>query len=149
MALEDSNHDGVLNASDAHWAQLQVWVDANHDGVTNTGELRSLDSLGIASLDLGAQKGSTVDNGNLLGLSSSYTTTDGQTHDMADVWFAKQHQPEAESSAPSLGELLVAPSQVLPTALTEHAAAAATQATQVAAVIRQDNDDLHRHTPLL
>jgi len=28
-----------------------------------------------------------MDNGNLLGLVSSYETADGATHDMADVWF--------------------------------------------------------------
>ena len=31
----------------------------------------------------------TMDHGNLLALSSSYTTSDGQSHDMADVWFAR------------------------------------------------------------
>lgn len=28
-----------------------------------------------------------IDNGNLLGLTSSYETSDGTHHDMADVWF--------------------------------------------------------------
>ena len=67
---------------------------------------------------------------------------------MADVWFAKQ-QPAADSTPPSLGELLVAPSQALPAALTEHAAATASQPALLAAVIRPENDDLQRHTPLL
>ena len=68
MALEDSNHDGLLSSADAGWKELRVWVDANRDGVTDAGELKSLDSLGIASLDLKAMAGTEVDQGNLLGL---------------------------------------------------------------------------------
>jgi len=47
-----------------------------------------------------------VNNGNLLGLVSSYKGADGQDHAMADVWFAKA-QPAAEAP-PALSELLVA-----------------------------------------
>ena len=52
-------------------------------------QLQGLDQYGITSLDLNAQHGTQVDHGNVLGLTSSYTTVDGQQHDMADVWFAK------------------------------------------------------------
>ena len=89
MGFEDSNHDGVLDAKDAHWNELKVWVDANHDGVTETGELKTLAEVGVASIDLHAQTTSEVNNGNYVGLVSSYTTTDGSTHQVADVWFSK------------------------------------------------------------
>jgi hypothetical protein len=45
--------------------------------------------LGIASLNLAHQAGGEVNHGNLVGLVGSYTTTDGKTHELADVWFSK------------------------------------------------------------
>jgi hypothetical protein len=125
MATEDSNHDGKLDEHDAHWKELQVWVDANHDGKTDAGELKSLSDVGIASIDLQAQAGTEVDQGNRLGLTSSYTSTDGSTHAVADVWFAKN----VDTSKVNLGDLLVdAKQEVLPAstaeASTEHASTA-------------------------
>jgi trimeric autotransporter adhesin len=83
----DTNHDGVISSQDAVYADLRVWVDSNSDGVTEAGELKTLASLGIAKIDLNASVGSSTDNGNILGLTSTYETTDGQSHAAADVWF--------------------------------------------------------------
>jgi len=76
-----------LNAQDAAFGQLGVWVDKNGNGVTDAGELKSLTDMGINSLSLNASKSDQNNNGNLIGLMGSYTTTDGQTHTMGDVWF--------------------------------------------------------------
>ena len=35
----DSNSDGVINASDAAYSQLQVWQDSNGNGVSEAGEI--------------------------------------------------------------------------------------------------------------
>jgi hypothetical protein len=67
---------------------LQVWTDRNSDGVSQSDELASLDSLGIRQLDARPTETSVADNGNWVGLISSFETVDGATHDMADVWFA-------------------------------------------------------------
>jgi hypothetical protein len=83
----DTNHDGLITSSDAVYADLRVWVDANSDGVSDQQEIKTLASLGIAKIDLNAAAGSGLDNGNLLGLTATYETTDGQTHAAADVWF--------------------------------------------------------------
>ena len=48
----DGNHDGVLDAKDAKFAQFKVWQDANQNGVSDAGEVRSLGDLGIASIGL-------------------------------------------------------------------------------------------------
>lgn len=89
LAELDANGDGVFNSSDANFADLMVWVDGDSDGVSQGAELHSLSSLGITQLDLKAQTSTEVDNGNLIGLTSgAYTTSDGVTHEMADVWFA-------------------------------------------------------------
>jgi len=76
-------------------------VDANSDGVTETGELKTLSDLGIASISTQADTNLSKDNGNLIGLTSSYQTTDGATHAAADVWFvADANQANAAPNTP-------------------------------------------------
>ena len=52
LAALDGNADGVINASDPAFADLSVWVDANGNGQLDAGELVSLSSLGITSINL-------------------------------------------------------------------------------------------------
>jgi hypothetical protein len=87
MKALDTNNDGVLDASDAAFGELSVWTDNNGNGMTDGNELTKLSDLGINSLSLNATKSSVNNNGNLIGLMGSYTTTDGQMHTMGDVWF--------------------------------------------------------------
>jgi hypothetical protein len=89
----DANSDGVISASDATFGELMVWVDANSDGTSANSELHTLSSLGITQLDLKAQSTAEVNNGNVVGLVSNFTTADGNVHQMADVWFSTQATP--------------------------------------------------------
>ncbi|MDZ7814228.1 MAG: hypothetical protein U5L74_14500 [Ideonella sp.] len=123
LAEADDNGDGVINAQDAVFGQLQVWVDANIDGVTQAGELKGLAELGVVEFNLKATTGTEVQNGNLLGLLSDYTTADGQRHDLVDVWFAVA--PEAAPAALEGADLLQSPS-----ALEQATAAEATELGQ-------------------
>jgi hypothetical protein len=84
----DANHDNVIDQNDAAFNDLRVWVDGNSDGVTETGELKTLASLGITQIGVQTAVGTEADNGNVLGLTSTYQTADGATHAAADVWFA-------------------------------------------------------------
>jgi len=88
LRVLDSNQDGVIDANDAAFASLSVWVDANSNAKTDAGELRTLNQAGIASLSLVARPTAVIEHGNLIGLMGSYTTTDGLSHDMADVWLS-------------------------------------------------------------
>jgi hypothetical protein len=83
----DSNQDGRISATDNAFSQLKVWKDADSDGQTDVGELSSLMDMGIESLDLSGVWSPTAENANIVGIKSSYTTTDGATHQMADIWF--------------------------------------------------------------
>jgi hypothetical protein len=47
----DSNSDGIINASDAQFANLRVWRDLNQDGVSQSGELFTLSQLGITAIN--------------------------------------------------------------------------------------------------
>jgi hypothetical protein len=84
----DSNADGAIDANDAAFTSLSVWVDANSNAKTDAGELQSLTQSGIESLSLVARPTAVIEQGNLIGLMGSYTTTDGLSHEMADVWLS-------------------------------------------------------------
>ncbi len=88
MAELDTNGDGTIDAKDSAFADLRVWVDGNADGVSQADELKSLADLGITKLNLDVKAGGAVNNGNILGLTSTFETADGATHAAADVWFA-------------------------------------------------------------
>jgi hypothetical protein len=87
MRMLDTNADGLLNALDQAFAELGVWRDSNGDGRTDPGELVTLGQLGIREINLNPTPGTEINNGNLIGLMGSYTTDDGKTHTMGDVWF--------------------------------------------------------------
>ncbi|MHB8271895.1 beta strand repeat-containing protein [Bradyrhizobium sp.] len=91
LASYDSNGDGKITSADAIWSNLKIWVDANGNGVTDAGELHSLSSLGIQSLNLSyTNKGDGVRDAasNNPQYASSYTLTNGTTRAMDDVNFA-------------------------------------------------------------
>jgi hypothetical protein len=98
LSALDTNHDGKITAADQQFAELKVWVDTNSDGKSTAAELHALKDLGIIELNLAATNSTAMDNGNLLGLVSSYKTADGKSHQMADVWFAKQDGSAASAT---------------------------------------------------
>jgi len=99
LAELDTNGDGVIDSKDSLYGDLRVWVDANGDGVSQSGELKTLQQLGITQLNLDAKQDASLNNGNIVGATSTFQTADGQTHAAADVWF--QMQAPAISSAVS------------------------------------------------
>ncbi len=88
LAGFDSNSDGVVDALDAQFGDLQVWRDLNTDGVTQDGELFSLDSLNIASFALTSEQlGLTTSNNNELRARGEFTYDDGSTGDIYEIIF--------------------------------------------------------------
>ena len=87
LRQHDSNSDGQIDLQDAVFAQLKVWVDANHNGQTDAGELHALSDFNIAALHLDTTAVNQQDHGNAIQLISTWTDTQGHTHDLADVWF--------------------------------------------------------------
>src|SRR5438045_970493 len=46
------NGDGVISSQDYVFRNLRLWTDSNHDGISEPSELRSLDQLGVETLEL-------------------------------------------------------------------------------------------------
>lgn len=115
LASFDSNCDGLVNASDAQFADLSIWQDLNGNHQTDAGELRTLAELGIASLKTSYLDQSIDQLGNVLGEASSATRTDGSSIDMVDVYFNVYAEDAAAAKAalPSLDGLLSADDALL------------------------------------
>ena len=101
LALLDGNGDSVIDSRDAIFTSLAVWVDANSDGLSQAAELKQLDALGISALRLSATTTLSLDNGNVIGLTSSYDSTDGASHELVDVWLASAQQVDASATHPA------------------------------------------------
>lgn len=84
--------------------------------------------FGVVEINLDFAKGTELNNGNLLGMTSSYTSADGSQHEVADVWFAQQ-----AAAAPELGELLAAPTSDMLGALGTPAGVASATALEATA----------------
>jgi Ca2+-binding RTX toxin-like protein len=85
LAAFDTNNDGFFSALDAQWGKFGVWQDADQDGITDAGEFKTLDELGIASVNLASNGQFQVINGQTVHGIGQVTKADGSTLNMADV----------------------------------------------------------------
>jgi VCBS repeat-containing protein len=86
LAQFDGNADGMIDANDEVFNKLKIWVDGDSDGRTDLGELRNLVDVGVRSINLEHDFAQVAQNGNILQGFSSFTTTDGQNHQIVDAW---------------------------------------------------------------
>ena len=102
LAALDTNHDGIITSADTGWSNLKVWVgETASNGVVQGGQLETLDSLGIVQINLSYTSDPTMNNGNIVGMVSSFVTSNGQTHQMADVWFQTSPLQSTKVTAPT------------------------------------------------
>lgn len=88
LASVDANADGVIDANDTIWAKLKVWVDSDHDAQSGTGELKTLDELGITQINVAASSaasGETLKGNEVIGRGTF--TMNGQTRELMAVNF--------------------------------------------------------------
>jgi hypothetical protein len=86
LAQHDSNRDGKVDARDAVFSQLKVWVDANGDGRSEASELKSLADHGVKAISLKVTSMNERLPGGRLSLSLAVETVRG-TRTAYDVWF--------------------------------------------------------------
>jgi Ca2+-binding RTX toxin-like protein len=102
LAAWDTNGDGVVNASDANWSKLKIWVDANQDGIAEPGEIETMAQAGITSINLkstpsGLDPAATSDS--YLVSTASFTRADGSTASAYEVALARELVSTTASSA--------------------------------------------------
>jgi len=83
LAALDSNGDNLIDASDAAFSSLRIWIDRNSDGFTDTGELRTLADLSIQSIGLARTDLSNDPDG--IRSTGTFTFTDGTTATIAAI----------------------------------------------------------------
>lgn len=82
----DANGDNVFDVHDTRFADVRIWRDLSQDGITQAGELFTLQSLGIAALNLNAtNRAVNLGNGNIQTASAAYVRTDGTTGEAAEI----------------------------------------------------------------
>jgi Ca2+-binding RTX toxin-like protein len=88
LAEFDDNDDGEINSADAIFNKLRVWQDENSDGVASEGELKTLESLSVASIDVSYEENEFTDSNNVQHREESlYTREDGTSGLTNTLWF--------------------------------------------------------------
>ncbi|MFX4229361.1 MAG: hypothetical protein ACFHHU_16240 [Porticoccaceae bacterium] len=84
----DSNRDGVFDQQDTEWSKFSIWQDINSDGVSDDGEVKTLDEIGIASINLSKDNNTLNEDGVEVFGYGSFTWKDGTSGELADTAFA-------------------------------------------------------------
>lgn len=84
----DTNADGIVDASDVNFGDLQIWRDANANGITEAGELHELGAFGVTAFSLNATPTNiTTANGTIIRAESFYARADGSTGALGELIF--------------------------------------------------------------
>lgn len=82
------NGDGVIDAHDAIWANLRLWIDWNHNGFSEPSEIYTLDEFGITRISLDYTVTNRTDQyGNVFRLKSP-CELEGKVRFGYDVYFS-------------------------------------------------------------
>jgi hypothetical protein len=74
----DSNADGKIDSNDTAFANLKIWQDIDGDGYSTSDELKTLDEVGIKSINLTSTPNTVTDpEGNTQTRTGSFEKTDG------------------------------------------------------------------------
>ncbi|MDE1152397.1 MAG: hypothetical protein PW788_07665 [Micavibrio sp.] len=76
LAKMDDNRDGVLDARDAVWTHLLLWLDLNRNGSPEKEELFSLADKKVQSINLTTKNEMKVEDGNTIVSSSEFSMLD-------------------------------------------------------------------------
>lgn len=89
LAELDDNEDGIINNNDSAFNDLCVWIDSNHNGISESNELKTLNELGIVSIDLNHTNINETDleTGTIVSESAVVTFAGGLTSAISEHWF--------------------------------------------------------------
>ncbi len=84
----DDNADGVIDSNDALYSSIKIWQDIDENGKTDSGELKSLEQVGIKSIKTTYTSTSLTDaQGNFHQQTSIASLSNQQETTVTDVWF--------------------------------------------------------------
>ena len=86
----DTNGNGLLDAGDAKFTEFAVWQDANGNGVTDAGEFKTLNYLGIESINLHSNAQMRDETDVTIMGEAAFTRSDGTVGVLVDAMFAFQ-----------------------------------------------------------
>ena len=102
----DSNSDGVIDEFDRDFQALKVWQDLNLDGKTQELELKTLEELGITSINTDYSEQTQLQHDNQLIQTGSFTNADSPSNELVDVWFqTDESQSIYQNSSENTAEL--------------------------------------------
>ena len=88
LAEHDDNNDGLIDAKDPIWRELQVWRDDNGDAHSAAEELHPLADFDITAIALAPTEVDETDAaGNRISHRGTVRLSDESSRDAADVWF--------------------------------------------------------------
>ncbi|QUE31651.1 calcium-binding protein [Francisella philomiragia] len=90
LAELDSNADGIIDANDTEFENLQVWQDTNSDGISQANELKNLSQVGVSSIDLSHQSINRATDGGVISDISTFTKIDGATAEIGNLFLDKE-----------------------------------------------------------
>ncbi|HCJ41130.1 MAG TPA: hypothetical protein DHV89_06260, partial [Ruminococcus sp.] len=107
LSQYDENGDGVIDAKDAAYSQLRVWIDENGDGISQENELYTLTQMGVKSISLDfVDSGRPTDSETVIGHEAAFTSKDGKERNIGEAWVASNHFN-------SIDKLVVEPSETV------------------------------------
>ncbi|MDH4412051.1 MAG: AHH domain-containing protein [Rhizobium sp.] len=95
----DTNHDNVLDSSDARWDEFRIWQDLNQNGIAEAGELHAMPDAGVSLSNLMPSPNGALafSDGSYLVAPSNYDLADASRHLTADASF--RHVPVGSIAA--------------------------------------------------
>ncbi|API86698.1 calcium-binding protein [Francisella uliginis] len=90
LAELDSNADGVFDANDEAFDEVQVWQDKNQDGISQADELKSLSQAAIKSINLKHVSANRVTDGGIVSDISYFTKVDGTKSEIGNLFLDKE-----------------------------------------------------------
>ncbi|KZN45185.1 hypothetical protein N474_05480 [Pseudoalteromonas luteoviolacea CPMOR-2] len=90
LKQHDENRDGVIDANDSIYGQLQIWQDLNQDGISQSNELKSLTDWGISSINLDFKESGSLQNGNQIAFSGAFTWHSGDSGITSALFFEEE-----------------------------------------------------------
>jgi len=85
LARFDSLRDNIIDRKDSVYKALKIYQDLNGNGAIDSGEVKSLEKAGVASINLDFSNTDVQKDGNRMILTGNFTTADGAKRDIMDA----------------------------------------------------------------